>query len=122
MTNEAAVGFLSQEWARAGVGKGDMLLLHSNTRGTLRRLKQQGFKMDLETILDSFLYALGEAGTLLLPLFNFDFCAGNPFDIRTTPSHMGALTETGRLRARRRAHRKPYVLFCSPGSAECSLS
>ena len=57
MTNEAAVAFLSQEWSRAGIAKGDMLLLHSNTRATLRRLKQQGFKMDVETILDSFLYA-----------------------------------------------------------------
>jgi aminoglycoside N3'-acetyltransferase len=86
MTSDAAVAFLSQEWSKAGVGKGDMLLLHSNTRGTLRRLKKQGFKMDVETILDSFLYALGEEGTLLLPLFNFEFCAGKPFDIRTTLS------------------------------------
>jgi aminoglycoside 3-N-acetyltransferase len=99
MTNEAALVLLSQEWSKAGVAKGDMLLLHSNTQATLRRLKKQGFKMDVETILDSFLYALGEEGTLLLPLFNFEFCTGKPFDIRTTPSHMGALTETGRLRA-----------------------
>lgn len=41
--------------------------------------------------------ALGDSGTLLLPLFNFDFAAGAPFDIRTTPSKMGALTEAGRL-------------------------
>ena len=36
---------------------------------------------------------------LLLPLFNFDFTTGVPFDIRATPSQMGALTEAGRLRA-----------------------
>lgn len=54
--------------------------------------------MDVETILDSFLHTLGENGTLLLPLFNFDFCGGAPFVIRTTPSHMGALTEAGRVR------------------------
>ncbi len=98
MTNETAVAFLSQQWLRCGVRNGDMLLLHSSTRGTLRRLKKLGFAMDVETILDSFLHALGESGTLLLPLFNFDFCDGVPFDIRTTPSHMGALTEAGRLR------------------------
>jgi aminoglycoside 3-N-acetyltransferase len=33
---------------------------------------------------------------LLLPLFNFDFASGIPFDMRTTPSHMGAITEAGR--------------------------
>ncbi len=75
-----------------------MLLLHSSTRGTLRRLKKLGFAMDVETILESFVHVLGEDGTLLLPLFNFDFCSGVPFDLRTTPSHMGALTEAGRLR------------------------
>ena len=33
----------------------------------------------------------------LLPLFNFDFTRGAPFDIRSTPSQMGALTERGRF-------------------------
>jgi len=75
-----------------------MLLLHSSIRGTLRKLKKLCFPMEVETILDSFLHALGENGTLLLPLFNFDFCSGIGFDIRTTPSQMGALTEAGRLR------------------------
>jgi aminoglycoside 3-N-acetyltransferase len=96
-SNAPAVAFLSEEWRKSGVKPGDMLLLHSSTRATLRRLKKLGFAMEMETILDSFLHVLGENGTLLLPLFNFDFCAGVPFDIRTTPSQMGALTEAGRL-------------------------
>jgi aminoglycoside 3-N-acetyltransferase len=96
--NESAIAWLSQEWSKSGVRQGDMLLLHSSTRGTLRKLKKLGFAMEVETILDSFLHAVGENGTLLLPLFNFDFCSGVLFDIRTTPSHMGALTEAGRLR------------------------
>lgn len=90
---------LCEQWKQAGVRAGDLLLLHSSTRGTLRRLKKLGFPVDIEIILDSFLEAIGEEGTLLLPLFNFDFCSGVPFDIRTTSSHMGALTEAGRKRA-----------------------
>lgn len=39
---------------------------------------------------------LGPDGTLVLPLFNFDFAQGVAFDIRSTPSHMGVLTEIGR--------------------------
>ena len=31
-----------------------------------------------------------------MPLFNFDFTKGVPFDIRTSESQMGALTEIGR--------------------------
>jgi aminoglycoside 3-N-acetyltransferase len=49
-----------------------------------------------EDILNVILALLGKEGTLLLPLFNFDFPKGVPFDIRTTPSQMGALTEAGR--------------------------
>lgn len=93
-----AVTFLSELWGRSGVRNGDMVLLHSSVRATLRRLKKLGFTMDVETILDSFLHVLGEDGTLLLPLFNFDFCQGAAFDIRNTPSQMGALTEAARLR------------------------
>ena len=33
---------------------------------------------------------------MLFPLFNFDFTESIPFDIRSTPSRMGALTETAR--------------------------
>jgi aminoglycoside 3-N-acetyltransferase len=99
MANEAAINYLSQQWSQSGVRSGDMVLLHSSVKGVLRRLKKLGFAMEVDTVLDSFLDVLGENGTLLLPLFNFDFCSGVPFDVRTTPSHMGALTEAGRLRA-----------------------
>src|SRR5271166_1015571 len=99
VTNESAVGSLSEEWRRSGVGNGDMLLLHSSTGRTLRQLRKLGFALDIQTILDSFLEAVGTTGTLLLPLFNFDFASGVPFDIRSTPSRMGALTEAGRARA-----------------------
>src|ERR1700678_2128451 len=62
-----AVTFLSELWGRSGVRNGDMVLLHSSVRATLRRLKKLGFTMDVETILDSFLHVLGEEGTLRLP-------------------------------------------------------
>jgi aminoglycoside 3-N-acetyltransferase len=98
VTNEA-VAVLSQDWRGAGIRNGDMVLLHSSTRGALRKLKKLGFALDVGIILDSFLEAVGSEGTLLLPLFNFGFCSGTPFDIRTTPSEMGALTEAARIRA-----------------------
>jgi aminoglycoside 3-N-acetyltransferase len=96
VTNEPAVSRLSEEWRKSGVESSDILLLHSSTKRTLRKLHKWGFTPDIRTILDSFLDVLGAAGTLLLPLFNFDFASGVPFDIRSTPSQMGALTEAGR--------------------------
>lgn len=71
--------------------KGAVLLVHSSTS---RILKQ--FGMTPNSLLRAFLDALGPDGTLLLPLFNFNFTSGIPFDLRSTKSQMGALTEAGR--------------------------
>jgi len=83
---------LSNNWAKCGVEPGDTLLIHTSLRRTLTK-----HNTTPEVVLESFLDVLGEKGTLLLPLFNFDFPKGVPFNIRTSPSHMGALTEVGRL-------------------------
>ena len=88
---------LVNEWREAGVQEGDVLLIHSSIKRTLRRYMKQRMNITPQDILESFLNALGSSGTLLLPLFNFDFTTGVPFDIRNTPSHMGALTEAGCL-------------------------
>jgi aminoglycoside 3-N-acetyltransferase len=45
-----------------------------------------------QTVIDALLEILGPDGTLIMPTFNFDFCKGEPWDVRTTPSHMGAIT------------------------------
>ena len=62
----------------------------------MHRFRDQGYEATPKDVLDSFLVALGESGTLMLPLFNFDFTKGVPFSFDETPSHMGALTELGR--------------------------
>lgn len=108
--------FLAARWQEAGICRGDMLLLHSNIRRTLDEGRAQGFAtLRAADVLDSLLDALGEEGTLLLPLFNFDFTRGVLFDICHTPSHMGALTEIARQRngAVRTGH--PIYSFCALG-------
>lgn len=94
--NSDIVQKLASGWREAGVEAGDMLLLHTNLSRILRRVKALGGLPSPETVLASFLCALGPEGTLLLPLFNFDFARGVPFDLDTTPSQMGVLTELGR--------------------------
>ena len=88
---------LSDEWEQAGIQEGDVLLVHSSIKRTLRRYLKSGIKIMPQDVLESFLKAVGTSGTLLLPLFNFDFTEGVPFNIKNTPSHMGALTEVGRM-------------------------
>lgn len=88
---------LAREWEKAGIQEGDVVLLHSNIRRTLKQFIRQKKKVSAKLILESFLEALGSSGTLLLPLFNFDFARGEPFDLRSTKSQMGMLSEEGRL-------------------------
>lgn len=87
---------LADQWREAGITKGDTVLLHSNLTDTVRRYLRKKVKLDAQILFDSFRRAVGQNGTLLLPLFNFQFTKGVPFDIRSTPSEMGALTEIGR--------------------------
>jgi aminoglycoside 3-N-acetyltransferase len=97
---ERVAQFLAGQWRDAGLKPGETLLLHSSLRRTTRAVVRAGAQVGdaAEIVLDSFLEALGPDGTLLLPLFNFDFTSGATFDIRNTPSQMGALTEAGRRR------------------------
>ena len=88
--------WFADRWTSAGVNKGDMLLLHSSLKRTILAARRAGLRASAEDVLNSFLDALGPEGTLILPIFNFSFTTGVPFDIRTTPSEMGALTEIGR--------------------------
>ncbi len=88
---------LTKEWAESGIAQGDIVLIHSDIKRTIRRFMKRGESITPQIILESFLNAVGPSGTLLLPVFNFDFAKGVSFDIRNTPSQMGVLTEIGRL-------------------------
>lgn len=84
-------------WRKSGMASGDTLLLHSSVIDLLAQLRRE-FKSRTgpKEVLASLLEALGSKGTLVLPLFNFDWPNTGRFDIRTTPSQMGVLSEAGR--------------------------
>lgn len=113
---------LSQEWRDSGVQEGDTLLIHSSTKRTFKKYLDLGIRLTPEDILESFLEAVGKTGTLLLPLYNFNFTKGVAFDIRESPSHMGALTEAARKHpsAIRTGH--PIYSFAAIGAKADSFS
>ena len=86
------ISVLARNWRECGLEPGDTVLVHSSLKRTL----QEHDTMP-QAVMESFLEAVAPGGTVLFPLFNFDFTTGVPFDIRSTPSHMGALTEAARL-------------------------
>ncbi len=106
---------LSEQWQKSGVKKGDSILLHSNVKRVYKELLRNGDKNPLGTILDSFIDAVGQDGTLIIPLFNFDFSSSITFDIRKTPSQMGALTEYARNISISSRSGHPVYSFCAFG-------
>jgi len=77
---------LAQSFQAIGLQAGDTLLVHSSYKSF------GGVEGGPQTVIDTLLAVLGAEGSLVVPTFNFDFCKGEPWDIRTTPSHMGAIT------------------------------
>ena len=96
--NTDYIGKLAEKWTRCGVKSGDILLVHSSVKRTLINAKREGVSLSPDDILDSFIECLGDSGTLILPLFNFEFPSSKIFDIRNSKSQMGALTEAARKR------------------------
>ena len=79
---------LVAEFKRIGLEEGDVVFVHSSFKSF------GGVEGGPQTVIDALISTLGNEGTLIVPRFNFDFCTyGTPWDIRTTPSHMGIITE-----------------------------
>lgn len=93
---QEVIDSLADEWCKCAIAEGDTLLVHSRSSRILRRMRRECSETTPNHLLQSFLQALGPRGTLVLPLFKFDFSESVPFDIRSTPSKMGVLTEAGR--------------------------
>jgi len=98
MKDSQIVKYLADNWEKCGVEQRDVLLVHSSLKRLLLKVSHEfGVRISIKTVYNSFLEVLGEKGTLILPLFNFDFPKTKFFDICNTPSQMGSLTEIGRL-------------------------
>ncbi len=96
--------FLIDEFRALGIEAGDTIFVHS-AYSTLSRAPG-GVEGGPQTVIDAILDVIGPDGTLIMPTFNYDFLRGTPWDIRTTSSQMGALTELVRTdpRAKRMFH------------------
>lgn len=91
------VDFLTSEWKLSNLNSGDTILIHSSLKSISQYLYKNGYKkFSVADIFDSFLQAVGTNGTLLFPLFNFEFTQTKFFDIKNTKSQMGSLSEYAR--------------------------
>ncbi len=102
---------LVEGFRELGVKEGDTLLVHSSYKsfGEVNGGPQ--------TVIRALEAALGtdKDGTLIMPTFNFDFNKGAPWDVRTTPSKMGVLTELVRMDPRAKRVFHPFYSFAILG-------
>lgn len=94
-----------------GVEAGDTLLVHSSYKsfGPVDGGPQTVIRA-LELAVD-----IEHDGTLIMPTFNFGFNKGEPWDVRTTPSKMGVLTELARQDPRAKRVFHPFYSFAVLG-------
>ena len=97
MTEKQVVDFLANKWYESGVYKGDVLLVHSSLLSILKKASSElDVKVSPLMVYNSLIQAVGDSGTLLIPTFNFSFPKTHFFDILTTKSRMGILSEIAR--------------------------
>ncbi len=96
--------FLMDEFRALGMTEGDTIFVHS-AYSSLGKAPG-GMEGGPQAVIDAILEVIGPDGTLIMPTFNYDFLKGSPWDMRTTPSQMGVLTELVRQdpRAKRMFH------------------
>lgn len=84
-------------WENSGLQSGDAVLVHSSMRRAFRFLVANNVEPSPGLVIESLLSQVGPDGTIIFPLFNFDFPVTKSFSMLTTPSQMGVITEFARL-------------------------
>ena len=82
-----------------GVEKGDIIDVSSDMANVLLYCRRIGVRLVPDHLIDSLQELVGPEGTVMIRTFTWDFCHGDPFDIRTSPSRVGALGNAAMKRA-----------------------
>ncbi len=96
-----------------GISTGDEICVHSSLV-KLGKILVAPEQM-LATLVAALREVVGATGTILMPTFSYSYCHGEVFDVRTTPSTVGILTEYYRqLDGVKRTH-NPIFSFAVSG-------
>ncbi len=106
---------IATDLANLGVSQGDTILLHSS-------FKSLGpVPGGIETVIQGFIGAIGPAGTLLLPALTWALRPPDVFDVRHTPTVVGAIPEAFRTRAGTMRSVHPTHSVCGVGPRAAAL-
>ena len=73
------------------IEKGEILDVASDMFPIIISCRRKKEKFDPDRLIDSLQQKVGKDGTVLIRVWNWDFCHGTPFSIKETPSRVGAL-------------------------------
>ena len=73
------------------INKGDRVWLSSELIKLVLRFKKEGIKFDGSVLIDTFQEAVGTEGTLMIPVFSFEFSNKGRYDVLNTKGTTGAL-------------------------------
>ena len=90
------VSILKKFWLESGLAEGDLVLLHSDIRGTMRDFFKKKIKITPLDIFNSFLETVGDSGTILFPNFDINLSDKMKFNLQNSSSKMGVITEIAR--------------------------
>lgn len=109
---------------KLGIKKGEKILVNSAAEDFMKSCREQGDPSDFNDLLEAFMEAVGEEGTLIFPAYNWDWCAGAAFDYRTSPSNAGALSQAALNHKKFRRTKHPIYSFAVWGKDQeklCSM-
>lgn len=76
------------------IRKGERIWLSSDIIGFALEFRKEKKKLDQNALIDAFIEAVGEEGTILIPTFNFDFSNNGYYDYKKSKGTTGALGNT----------------------------
>ncbi|MCB0100761.1 MAG: AAC(3) family N-acetyltransferase [Anaerolineales bacterium] len=91
-------------FGQIGIKNGDTVIVHTSYKSL------GGVEGGADSVIDAFIELAGKDGTVMFPAFNFQsWTETHYFDVKETPSKMGAITEIARLRPN--ALRTPHPIY-----------
>lgn len=82
-----------------GIHKGDIVLVSSNIIRLVNTCAEHGEKFDPNLFIETFMRKLGTEGTLMFPVYCWDFSEGRGFDYYKTSCFTGALAKAALKRS-----------------------
>ena len=76
---------------RLGIKKNDIIFFSTNLLKLSIKKKKKEVDFEIEDIINGLIKIIKKNGTIIVPVFNWNFCKGKGFHYKKTPSNSGSL-------------------------------